>query len=95
MGGVLTDDLQAHIDTLKAQGVSLRYAEPKLQMQWGSDRPCSPSVPVTVLYVVAFRLGKEPSRFATPKAVDGHCPPSPQGCHYHCRRSGHYLNRPR
>lgn len=63
------DELQAHIDTLKAQGVSLRYAERKLQMKSGSDQPDSKPVPFTALYVVAFPLGKEPEQFATPKAV--------------------------
>ncbi|WP_129780948.1 helix-turn-helix domain-containing protein [Peristeroidobacter soli] len=63
------DELQSHIDTLKAQGVSLRYAERKLQMESRSDQPGSKPVPVTALYVVAFPLGKEPEQFATPKAV--------------------------
>lgn len=62
------DELQAHIDALQAQGVSLRYAERKLQMKWGSDQPDGKPVPVTALYVMAFPLGKEPEQFATPKS---------------------------
>lgn len=61
------DDLQAHIDALQAQGVSLRYAERKMQVKWGSDQPDAKPVPVTALYVMAFPLGKEPEQFATPK----------------------------
>ncbi|MBB3800634.1 transcriptional regulator with XRE-family HTH domain [Xanthomonas arboricola] len=61
------DELQAHIDTLQAQGVSLRYAERKTQVRWGSDQPDATPVPVTALYVMAFPLGKEPKQFATPK----------------------------
>ena len=62
------DELQAYIDTLQAQGVSLRYAERKLQVKWGSDQPEGKQVPVTALYVMAFPLGKEPEQFATPKS---------------------------
>lgn len=61
------DDLQAHIDALQAQGVSLRYAERKMQVKWGSDQPDAKPAPVTALYVMAFPLGKEPEQFATPK----------------------------
>lgn len=57
------DDLQAHIDALKAQGVSLRYAERKLQMNWGSGQPEAKPVRVTALYLMAFPLGKEPEQF--------------------------------
>lgn len=63
------DDLQAHIDALQAQGVSLRYAERKLQVKWGSDQPDAKPVPVTALYVMAFPLGKEPEQFVTPKTA--------------------------
>lgn len=62
------DDLQAHIDALQAQGVSLRYAERKMQAKWGSDQPDAQPVPLTALYVMAFPLGKEPEQFATPKS---------------------------
>ncbi|MGN7918587.1 helix-turn-helix domain-containing protein [Lysobacter sp. 22409] len=61
------DELQAHIDTLRAQGVSLRYAERKMQVKWASGQSDSNPAPVTALYVMAFRLGKEPEQFATPK----------------------------
>ena len=63
------DDLQALIDALQAQGVSLRYAERKLQVKWGSDQPDAKPVPVTALYVMAFPLGKEPEQFVTPKTA--------------------------
>lgn len=58
-------ELQERIDALKAQGVSLRYAERRVQIAWGDGKPS----PVTALYVVAFRLGKEPDHFATPRAM--------------------------
>ncbi len=61
------DELQARIDGLKALGVSLRYAERKMQVKWGTDSNTKP-MPVSVLYVVAFPLGKEPDQFATPKS---------------------------
>ena len=60
------DELQSRIDALKALGVSLRYAERKMQVKWGADSDAKP-MPVSVLYVVAFPLGKEPDQFATPK----------------------------
>lgn len=63
------DDLQAHIDALKGQGVSLRYAERKLQMKWGSDQPEAKPVPVTALYLMAFPLGKEPEQFVASKTA--------------------------
>lgn len=62
------DEMQSHIDTLKALGVSLRYAERRMQVKWGFD-PDSKPMPVNVLYVVGFPLGKEPEQFATPKAA--------------------------
>lgn len=61
------DEMQSHIDALKALGVSLRYAERKMQVKWGSD-PDSKPIPTNVLYVVGFPLGKEPEQFATPKS---------------------------
>lgn len=61
------DEMQSHIDALKTLGVSLRYAERKMQVKWGSDSDSKP-MPVNVLYVVAFPLGKEPEQFATPKS---------------------------
>jgi transcriptional regulator with XRE-family HTH domain len=61
------DELQSHIDALKTLGVSLRYAERKVQVKWGTD-PNSKSMPANVLYVVGFPLGKEPEQFATPKS---------------------------
>lgn len=61
------EDMQSYIDRLKALGVSLRYAERKMQMKWGETAASKP-MPVNVLYIVAFPLGKEPEKFATPKS---------------------------
>lgn len=61
------DDMQSHIDALKRLGVSLRYAERKIAVKWGSD-PDSKPMPTDVLYVIGFPLGKEPEQFATPKS---------------------------
>jgi len=61
------DDLQAHIDALKKRGVSLRYAERKLNVTFGIAQSDAKPVPVNALYVVAFPLGKEPEQFAVPK----------------------------
>lgn len=61
------DALQSQIDALKALGVSLRYAERKMQVKWGSGLDSKP-MPVNLLYVVGFPLGKEPEQFATPKS---------------------------
>jgi transcriptional regulator with XRE-family HTH domain len=60
-------ELQGHIDALQAQGVSLRYAERKLQVKWGADQPGSKPLPVTALYMMAFPLGIEPEQFAAPR----------------------------
>lgn len=57
------DELQAHIDALHAQGVSLRYAERELQVTWGSDQPEGKPAQVIALYVMAFPLGKESAQF--------------------------------
>ena len=62
------DEMQSYIDTLKTLGVSLRYAERKMQVKWGSD-PDSKPIPVNALYVVGFPLGNEPEQFATPKSA--------------------------
>lgn len=65
------DELQSHIDALMKLGVSLRYAERKVQVKWGAD-PDSKPMPANVLYVVGFPLGKEPEQFATPKSAGIH-----------------------
>ncbi|MFT3760381.1 helix-turn-helix domain-containing protein [Thauera sp.] len=61
------DEMQSHIDALKALGVSLRYATRKMQVKWGTDADAKP-MPATMLYVVGFPLGEEPEQFATPKS---------------------------
>lgn len=52
------DDLQMRIDALKGQGVSLLYAERKVQVKWSGNE----SPPMVALYVVAFPLGDEPQQ---------------------------------
>ncbi|VBT33952.1 XRE family transcriptional regulator [Burkholderia pseudomallei] len=61
------DEMQSRIDELKCLGVSLRYAERKMQVKWGADENSKP-MRVNVLYLVGFPLGKEPEQFATPKS---------------------------
>lgn len=61
------DEMQFHINALKTLGVSLRYAERKMQVKWGSEADSKP-MGANVLYVVCFPLGKEPEQFATPKS---------------------------
>lgn len=61
------DDLQRYIDELKESGVSLRYAERKMQI--GASAPDAKPLRVTALYLVAFRLGKEPDQIATPRTA--------------------------
>jgi transcriptional regulator with XRE-family HTH domain len=61
------DELQSHINALRALGVSLRYAERKMRVKWGTATDGQPML-VNVLYLVAFPLGKEPEQFATPKS---------------------------
>lgn len=61
------DEMQSWIDALKKLGVSLCYAERKMQVKWGNHADSKP-MPVSVLYVVAFPLGNEPAEFATPKS---------------------------
>jgi transcriptional regulator with XRE-family HTH domain len=62
------DELQSRIDSLKGLGVSLRYAQRNMMVTWGTDAADAKPMSVSVLYVVAFPLGKEPEQFATPKA---------------------------
>ena len=59
------DELQQHIDSLRALDVSLCYGQRKVGVRMGSGAPVS----VTVLYIVAFRLGHEPLQIATPRAA--------------------------
>lgn len=60
------DEMQSSIDVLKTLGVSLRYAERKVLVRWGSD-PDSTPMPANVVYVIGFSLGKEAKLFATPE----------------------------
>jgi transcriptional regulator with XRE-family HTH domain len=61
------DALQAHIDNLLRLQVSLRHAERKVQLKVGSDAKDTTPMSVTILYVIAFQLGQEPTEFATPR----------------------------
>ncbi|EPI5390645.1 hypothetical protein ACS64U_006517 [Pseudomonas aeruginosa] len=65
----LRNEMQSQIDALKDLGVSLRYAERKMQWKAGSD-PAAKPVPVNALYVVGFPLGEESEQFMTPKSAD-------------------------
>lgn len=61
------DELQENIDALKTLGVSLRYATRKMVVK--GDVPDAKPLPVKVLYVIAFPLGKEPTEIATPRSM--------------------------
>ena len=61
------DEMESHIDALRGRGVSLRYAERKILVKWGSTTD-SKAMFVNVLYLVAFPLGKELDGFAMPKS---------------------------
>ena len=61
------DELQCHIDALLALGVSLRYATRKVAIK--AATPDAEPWVTTVLYVIAFPLGEEPTEFATPRSV--------------------------
>lgn len=62
------DALQAHIDGLTKLGVALRYAERKLVLKLGPVEDPRP-MQARVLYLVAFPAGKEPDKFAVPRAA--------------------------
>lgn len=59
------DDLQRQIDALRALEVSLCCATRKVAIRTSSGKP----LPATLLYLVAFPLGKEPEKFATPRSA--------------------------
>jgi hypothetical protein len=63
----ICDDLQAHIDNLLRLQVSLRHAERKVQLTFGSDAEGAKPMSATILYALAFQLGQEPTEFATPR----------------------------
>lgn len=60
------EGFQRQIETLKDLGVSLRFAERRMQM--GAQSPDADPVRLTALYVLAFQLGKEPEQISTPRA---------------------------
>lgn len=57
------DELQQHIDALRLLGVSLSHGQRKVVVRMGAGAPMN----ATVLYVVGFRLGHEPSQIVTPR----------------------------
>ncbi|TBR39406.1 MULTISPECIES: helix-turn-helix domain-containing protein [Dyella] len=59
------DELQQHVEALRVLGVSLCHGQRKVTVRMGSGE----RVNATVLYVVAFRLGHEPTQIVTPKAA--------------------------
>lgn len=59
------EDFQGKLDELKTQGVSLRYAERKVQI--GACSLNTEPLRMTALYLLAFRLGKEPEQIAMPR----------------------------
>lgn len=60
------DELQALIDALREQGVSLCHSTRKVVVKGSLDaKPWT----TTVLYIIAFPLGKEPQEFATPRSM--------------------------
>jgi transcriptional regulator with XRE-family HTH domain len=64
-------EMQVYIDTLKAQGVALCYAQRNVQVRLGVD-PDSNSMPIDLLYLVGFPLGEEPEEFAVPRSFGNH-----------------------
>lgn len=63
------DDLQSHIDELRRHGVALCYATRRVQLRMTAQSDDAP-IPTTILYIVAFPLGQEPDRFATPRSIN-------------------------
>jgi transcriptional regulator with XRE-family HTH domain len=61
------DDLQNHIDTLRTLEVSLCYATRKVTIK--SAEPDAKPWPTSLLYIVAFPVGEEPTEFATPRSA--------------------------
>lgn len=61
------DDLQRHIDALRTLGTSLCHGTRRVRIATAvaSGEPWT----AAVLYVVAFRLGHEPTQIATPRAA--------------------------
>lgn len=57
------DELQRHLDALRALDVSLTYAQRTVAVRLGWGLPMS----AACLYIVAFRLGHEPNQIVTPK----------------------------
>jgi transcriptional regulator with XRE-family HTH domain len=60
------DELEGHIDTLAALGVSLRYATRGVRLGCGGSAHAQP-FEATVVYIVTYPAGMEPTQFATPR----------------------------
>jgi transcriptional regulator with XRE-family HTH domain len=63
------DQIQRHIDVLRKHGVSLCYAERKLQIKFNNDDTHARPFRTSALYVIAFPLGKEPKQIVTPREM--------------------------
>lgn len=61
------DGLQKHIDALRTLDVSLCYATRRVAIK--SAVPDAKPWPTSLLYIVAFPLGEEPTEFATPRSA--------------------------
>lgn len=59
------DEMQAKIDSLRSLGMSLRYAQRRMSVNFGMGE--GKPMPAEVAYIVGFPLGKEPETFATPR----------------------------
>lgn len=60
------EDLQRLIDALVTLGVSLRYATRRVRMKFPADAE-APPLEVSVVYLITYQAGKEPTQFATPR----------------------------
>lgn len=60
------DELQGFIDALAGLGVSLRFATRKVRLGFRDNAQAQPWE-ASVVYVVTYRAGKEPTQFATPR----------------------------
>jgi hypothetical protein len=61
------DELQSHLESLKAAGVTLRFAERKVDLKAPTEE--AKPLGISILYVVAYRTGEEPGEFVTPRNV--------------------------
>jgi transcriptional regulator with XRE-family HTH domain len=62
------DEAQSYVDQLHDLGVSLRFAERHVALKVNPAPDAAP-FKTSILYLVAFRVGHEPSEFVTPRQV--------------------------